>query len=403
MRFSNRQFGSWLLGALVITACSGKLQNVGDIDSGAGGQAGTSGSHSVGGGAGEAPEPTGNGGSPEAPSIDSVECQGCELIAEGTTIRDVATDAERVYWVEYGTFDDLGNYEENGRLMAAPLAGGQPVVLADGLGGPTGVETSSSYIYVAVERPPGKLGGSLLRIPIGGGTADEIGDLPTEDFGSVFVFDWMERSFVVHEGTAYWLSGYFIYKLPESEAGPGPQVDLMLGPREPEAIFGDASNLYVSMIGIWKLPYAGPDALVETPVRDQTSLYSSFSTDGEYVYALDSSKASTASLTPSYLIRTPLDAAAWKRVAQYPGKTTHLVLDGSDYFVDPGVFVGDERVGCSIVQGKLGDAKAKTTLVSLPSSYLETSEGNCMVPWATSANSVYVANAGSLYRVARAP
>jgi len=361
------------------------------------------GSFNVGGGAGEAPEPTGNGGSPEAPSIDSVECQGCELIAEGTTIRDVATDAERVYWVEYGTFDDLGNYEENGRLMAAPLAGGQPVVLADGLGGPTGVETSSSYIYVAVERPPGKLGGSLLRIPIGGGTADEIGDLPTEDFGSVFVFDWMERSFVVHEGTAYWLSGYFIYKLPESEAGPGPQVDLRLGTREPEAIFGDASNLYVSMIGIWKLPYAGPEALVETPVRDQTSLYSSFSTDGEYVYALDSSKASTDSLTPSYLIRTPLDAGAWKRVAQYPGKTTHLVLDGSDYFVDPGVFVGDERVGCSIVQGKLGDAEAKTTLVSLPSSYLETSEGNCMVPWATSAMSVYVANAGSLYRVARAP
>jgi hypothetical protein len=325
------------------------------------------------------------------------------LIAEGTPIRDVATDAERVYWVEYGTFDDLGNYEENGRLMAAPLAGGQPAVLADGLLGPTGVEVSSSYIYVAVRRPPGQLGGLLLRIPIGGGTPDAIGEWPTEDFGSTFVFDWMERSFVVHEGTAYWLSGYLIYKLPESDAGPGPQLDLKLGTREPKAIFGDASNLYVSMVGIWKLPYAGPEALVETPVKGQTSLYSSFSTDGEHVYALDSTQASTDSLAPSYLIRSPLDAVEWKRLAQYPGKTTHLVLDGSDYFVDPGVFVGDQRVGCSIVQGKLGDAEAKTTLVSLPSSYLETSQGNCMVPWAASAESVYVANSGSLYRVARAP
>ncbi len=403
MRFSNKQLVCWALGSLVITACSGKLQDVGDIVAGAGGEAGTSGSHSVGGGAGQAPEPTGNGGTPDAPLIDAVECQGCELIAEGTTIRDVATDAERVYWVEYGTFDDLGNYEDNGRLMAAPLAGGHPVVLADALLRPTGVEVSSSYIYVAVRRPPGQLGGHLLRIPIGGGTADAIGEWPTEDFGSTFVFDWLERSFVVHEGTAYWLSGYFIYKLPESDAGPGPQLDLALGTREPKAIFGDASNLYVSMVGIWKLPYAGPEELVETPVRGQTSFYSSFSTDGEYVYALDSSKASTDSLAPSYLIRTPLDAVAWKRFAQYSGETTHLVVDGSDYFVDPGVFVGDQRVGCSIVQGRLGDAEAKTTLVNLPSSYLETSEGNCMVPWATSAMSVYVANAGSLYRVARAP
>ncbi|RYZ01095.1 MAG: hypothetical protein EOO73_36570 [Myxococcales bacterium] len=402
MRFSNKQLVCWALGSLVITACSGKLQNVGDIDSGAGGEAGTSGSHSVGGGAGEAPEPTGNGGTPDSPLIDAVECQGCESIAEGTTIRDVATDAERVYWVEYGTFDDLGNYEDNGRLMSAPLVGGQPVVLADGLLGPTGVEVSSSYIYVAEELGP-DISGALLRIPKGGGTAEIVGTLPTEAFGNVFVFDWMARSFVAHEGTAYWLSFGSMYKLPESEAGPGPYVDLGLGSRQPEAIFGDASNLYVSMVGIWKLPYAGPEALVETPVNDQTSLYSSFSTDGEYVYALDSSKASTDLLTPSYLIRTPLDAVAWKRLAQYPGKTTHLVLDGSDYFVDPGVFAGDQRVGCSIVQGKLGDAEAKTTLVSLPSSYLETSQGNCMVPWAASAKSVYVANGRSLYRVARAP
>jgi hypothetical protein len=412
MRFSNEGLGCWALAAIVAVACSGKLQNVGDINDAAGKganvQAGAGANAMLlpnrDGAGGDATVLAGNGGQPDSPLITDVACEGCELVAEGSTIRDVATDADNVYWVEYGTFDELGNYQDNGRVMSMPLAGGQPVVVADGLGGPTGVEVSSSHIYFAIERQPAPaIGGQLLRAPRGGGAADVLGELPTQDFGAIFVFDWFERSFWVHEGVAYWLYNS-VYRLPEIEEGPAPQF-VVSGTTQFFGLFGDASNLYLSTLpGISKMPYAGGqlEDVITTPIVNLAPTYASFSSDGEYIYALDSEGADEASPAPSYVVRAPISGGEWKRLAKYPGRTTHLVLDGADYFVNPAMFAGNERVGCSIVQGKLGDSAAKTTLVTLPTSILETPAGNCMVPWAASTTSLYVANAGSLYRVPRA-
>ena len=131
-------------GLLVAVACAGRsLQDVGDIqgeggEANAGGNAaepdgsggedvGVSGSTTTHGGAGGTrpdgdPDPIGGfgGGS----GSEGFVCEACDLVAETPDIRDLWVQGEQLYWIEYGGFDELENYLENGRLMTMPVAGG---------------------------------------------------------------------------------------------------------------------------------------------------------------------------------------------------------------------------------------------------------------------------------------
>ena len=78
----------------------------------------------------------------------------------------------RVYWLEYGTRDALGNYLHDGALMSYSVVDGTTAILAAGLPGPVGLALTTSHAYVFVDGAP--LIGTptqpqLLRVPLAGG------------------------------------------------------------------------------------------------------------------------------------------------------------------------------------------------------------------------------------------
>lgn len=95
----------------------------------------------------------------------------------------MTANESRVYWVEYGTRDALGNYQHDGALLAHSPEDGTTSVIASGMDGPIGVEltTTHAYIYVDGARPNGTPARTqLLRVPLAGGTAELVqeGGLP---------------------------------------------------------------------------------------------------------------------------------------------------------------------------------------------------------------------------------
>ncbi|HKO48078.1 MAG TPA: hypothetical protein VJV79_10160, partial [Polyangiaceae bacterium] len=87
----------------------------------------------------------------------------------------LTANESRVYWVEYGTRDPLGNYQHDGALLAYTIADGTTTVLASGLEGPTKVELTTSHAYVYVDGAPllGALTApQLLRVPLAGGSVE---------------------------------------------------------------------------------------------------------------------------------------------------------------------------------------------------------------------------------------
>jgi len=134
------------------------------LSEGSGGGSGSMGGSSSVGTAG-----TGQGGNGQTVYIS--------MDASGVTA--LTSSESRVYWVEYGTRDPLGNYKHDGALLAYTIADGTTSVVASGLEGPIGVEltTSHAYVYVDGARPIGTPAHSqLLRVPLAGGSAELVQD-----------------------------------------------------------------------------------------------------------------------------------------------------------------------------------------------------------------------------------
>jgi len=385
MTFGKHRLGSLALGAAFLAAaCAGsKLHDVGDIDGGstaAGGDVGddpvlsSAGKKAVvanptAGAGGSGFVPLGDGGVPPdfpvggaAPVfVEGLECEDCQLVAEGTDIRDVATTKDRVYWVEYDTQDNLGNYEDNGRLLSILQDGGEPSVIASDLQGPIGLGIGDDYAYVVVDHssePNGET--ELLRVPLDGGEAEVIGALDS-DLGSLtngdFVYDWFQRNFVMNAGTAYWVTFNTIMRLPEDGSGP---LEMLFNQRAGiHTITGDESSLYfIDDEGLKAFPYAGGDPTLLRPFSSPTfaPAYSQLTISGDYFYALDN--------VEPYLVRMPKTGGAWKRVAK--SAATHLRFDGSNYFTDPPAVSHGQLVGASLLQSNLTDPSLATILAKSP-------------------------------------
>jgi hypothetical protein len=136
------QVGSALGGA---QSSGGAVEVAGNVsDDSAGGRiahGGSVGTEAGGGGGGVLPPQAGAGGEAGQPEYG---CAGCTLVATGQDIRGAATNDQKVLWTDYGTSDELGNYEGNGRLLERSLDGGATSVLASSLGGPEAVALSSN-------------------------------------------------------------------------------------------------------------------------------------------------------------------------------------------------------------------------------------------------------------------
>lgn len=116
----------------------------------------------------------GSAGTPGLPDCSEAPEDRCRLVA-GHDIRALAADQTHLYWLEYGTEDDLGNPRYDGKLMAQAFEGGAPELVSGDLASPVGVALSESYFYVHLERwqdPHGAEKKALVRLPRGGGAAE---------------------------------------------------------------------------------------------------------------------------------------------------------------------------------------------------------------------------------------
>ncbi|HYP98658.1 MAG TPA: hypothetical protein VER96_08290 [Polyangiaceae bacterium] len=119
--------------------------------------------------------------------------------SDKTGVTAMTASDSRVYWVEYGTRDALGNYQHDGALLAYSPDDGTTTVVASGLEGPTDVAitTTHAYVYVDGARPSGTfIRAQLLRVPLAGGNAELVQD------GAI------PASFAADGSRAFWSTDY---------------------------------------------------------------------------------------------------------------------------------------------------------------------------------------------------
>lgn len=152
----------------------------------------------------------------------------------GAGITDLAANAERLFWIEYGTFDALGNYQQNGALRSAPLGGGPTTTHTTSLSAPTALWVTMEHAFVYLERRPrsgGTVQYALLRVALDDGAE---ASLETSDSP---LSGWL--SIATTSESAYWRNGSSIQRSRDDEASP----ELVYAGAEPESV---AYNLLIN-------------------------------------------------------------------------------------------------------------------------------------------------------------
>jgi hypothetical protein len=321
---------------LGVVACSGTtLYEVGERNGLAGAPAvgGESGSAGKGAGSGYAaggegsPPQAGVGGEGGQSDAGELNCPTCEIVVAGQDVRGIANDDQRLFWVEYGTSDDLGNYQGDGRLLARDLDGGAISVLADSLPGPETVNISSNYLYVFVDQllEQGRTKG-VLRVPLAGGPAETLQSLAEPEYWKNY------QVFASTPAYEYWSWDDTIYRIANTQDA---VVETFLE-GESDPLFADDERLYfiesiVFENTIRSIPLAGGEVtkIATTPVGfsfDQLQL------QGEYWFAFESPARGDGS---TYLTRMPKAGGSWKRIARTDGSIgSQLSFVGDHYFTD---------------------------------------------------------------------
>jgi hypothetical protein len=414
---------------VVVAACGAtrfnEVGNVGghggDGDSGSGGNtnggknglitAGTAGrghggsAGNVAGTSGDLPPGDGiSGAAGERGAAEGLQCATCEVVSAAPDIRGVATGRERVFWIEYGSYDGLGNYQDDGRLMSQAFASGPPTVVAEGLQGPIEFEVSDDFAYVVVDHSSVAAGPiELARIPLDTGIVEVLQALQpnaTEER----VVNWIDDFFVAKGGLAFWAEHDVIYRLAEDETGPPTKF---LDTAKLFNLAGDDSQLFLHDVeGFKSVPYAGgtPTVLREEYLEPGIPRYYGLSVVGDYMYGVESQDFET-----SYLSRMAKAGGTWKRLTEMqlkPGwvMPTQLVIEGGEYF-DVRAREAQGGWDCSLREGSLSsDAPAKILAASSPC--WEQNDEDRNYPWRAwdvAPTAVYLGWQDTLYRVPRTP
>jgi hypothetical protein len=114
---------------------------------------------------------------PDAPAGPGNLGAGCvEVLIDGQAWpTSIALDATHVYWTNLGTHGPLGEYNFDGTVMAMPLAGGEPTVLAEDQRLPGQLVLAGGYLYW-INRPHGETArdGAAMRVPLSGGPPEVV-------------------------------------------------------------------------------------------------------------------------------------------------------------------------------------------------------------------------------------
>jgi hypothetical protein len=406
-----------LIGCLVVVGCAGKnLNHVGDVNdgagaggddsstgaqpsdtggqsSGSGGMAGETAGNEPGGKGPVVDEPGGAGGTGEP---EGLVCENCELIAQTPDLRAVWAGGEQLYWIEYGSFDELGNYMDDGRLMAMPFEGGEAAVIASGLQGPIQLGATQDYAYVIVERSSSLDGEvQLTRVSLDTGDTTLLqalpkgldgGPLPGDNFRPVL--DWFWRDFAVGAGYLFWRSGDTIYRAVEGGAT-GPEPFLQLQQDANIELMADDGLLFVhDDNGVQSVSLTAGGTPTSVWASDTAFDYFGMTLVEEHIYAIQQ----------GYIARMPKTGGAFTRIFQVPFWGHRLHTDGSTFVGDFGI--PEAPADSALTEGSFVDESSRT-LASAPQwQYLGEDHLEWRV-WDATATSVYLGHEGQLYRVAR--
>ncbi|HYQ02211.1 MAG TPA: hypothetical protein VER96_26230 [Polyangiaceae bacterium] len=293
---------------------------------------------SVGGSAAEA----GAAGAGDQPTLN---CPNCTLITK-TDVRGVASNAQKVFWIEYGTvnpndFSHLGD----GRLLARDLDGGEPIVLATSLAGPEWLALSDAYVYVFIDRRGlDNYRGGILRIPIGGGAAELVQELPN---GNPIL-----QPFATTPDYEYWVFSGTVYRIAQSG---GATVETF-STHSARSMYVDNTRLYFNdLSNTWAVPLAGGAEIPLSAVHVNV-----MQLEGDYLYGIETPEHGQSGGV--YLSRMPKAGGDWTHLASGQTDWAQLSFAGDYYFMDqPGN--GDRQ----ILRGLVSDSTApRVVLASEP-------------------------------------
>lgn len=365
-----RNWGLGGVAALVLVqACSGKINELGDVNGQSGSQsasagmtltdtsshAGDAGSGPSAGGSNTAGAPIGDagndgsaiGGDAGAAPEPAFVCPTCQLVADHQNVRAIAVDDTHVVWVDYGTFDAFGNYEQNGRLLMRNLEGGAISVLADSLNSPEDVGLSSNYAFVYLTPNGASNPSSIARIPLSGGPLETVRQLNTYNGYHLFTGA---------PGYQYWRETTAIYRIADTANAQAEQFVADVAP-DVQRLATDATTLYYEAAdGIWSKPFIGGAPSLLAAADDSHRL---LTVSGGFLYAQEW-PAPHSLETEFYVARMPTSGGSWKRVTQgTKDPAERIVVDGTVYYTD--VPTGFRR---RIARGTVSSAADVATLAS---------------------------------------
>lgn len=379
----NRVGRSGMLALVLTAACGSKgLLEVGTVPGHAAGASpadgGSSGNGSTGGSAGSA----------GAPSFD---CNDCEIVAAAPATRAIVTRGEQVYWIDYGNLDELGNYQDDGRLLMLDGPDAEPEVLADGLPGPMQLSIAGDNAYVALDQSTAVTGrGQLARVALASGDVTLLQPLADALSTQRWITDPLLRARVASGGGyVFWVNDRVLYRLAETSAGP-PEV--VLRADKWVYVLADESQLYVyDSHGIGTMAFAADSpTLLKAITDDEGPDYSDITLAGDYLYAREWAEA-------PYITRLSKLGGNWKRLGMLYGE--RWWADGSSYVVatqdGDGSTPSNEAL---LLSGSWGNTSERTVLAS---KLIENEPYPFWGPWEATPSYLYLADHGQLYRVRR--
>jgi hypothetical protein len=365
-----RNLGFWLtLGFFAVPlACGGRqLNDVGDLndedDGMTGGKAGSStgGSSTAGAATTGGQGGTGNatGGSPNPSGGSSGVGTACDagngcIFQDAHDVRALAADGTTLYWIDYGTTDELGNYASDGRLLARDFDSEEVRTLATDLEGPFSLDLSATHAYIVI----GKYWDrgdrfAMIRYPLGGGERELVQVLPegNGEFGN-------PNHRVVSSGAkAYWptLGGYFWATDTRAEAELFLEIDLAtsvgtLAANQDAVLFTRRADIGYEFNDLYSVPLDGGDAtlLVAETMPE-------FMSSGEFLYAAEPPFFYSEALSSYFIYRMPSTGGRWTRLAEYQGAGgRRLTIVGDLLFHERHVESNNKR-SWQIVEGRLDD------------------------------------------------
>jgi hypothetical protein len=404
----------WVASLLGAIACSStNLNDVGDLNSGLGGSAESSGaaagsigseayggSTSIGGtsSSGGTGASAGNGtigtaecgafiveGQGGEPNNAQLACPACTRVATGD-VRGIAADGQLVFWIDYGTYDQLGNYQRNGRLLSQDLAGGASRVLADSLPGPEALSISGAYAYVFLDqRSEANHALGIARVSLSSCAVQPLQSLTAASWSSY-------RVFASAQGHTYWNWGGSVYRVADED---GASVETVVPARDVLQILADTTSLYFQdRQGIWSMSLAdGAPVELAAEGAKPAPAYTLTQQDARYLYAIET--PTDINGVGIYVSRLPKSGGSWQRIARTPDDQipSQFEIEGEQFFFD--VPTTAER---RLSEASLSSASLVSVLASEPYSG---NESWAWPAWTLSSAGVFLADAQGLYLIPR--